>query len=690
MNRKIYQALIACLLVVAIPVISSCKYDDDKLWNEVNQLSQDVAKLKETCATMNSDLSSLHTLVTALQENDFITSVTPYMENNVEAGYTIHFLKGTSVTLKNGKDGLNGNTPNISLREENGVYYWTIDGNYLKDEAGNKIKANGTDGQDGKNGITPRLKIEEGRWFLSVDDGATWSDIGQATGDSGTGIFDGAPDTSHQEYVIFHLANGTQLKLPRYKEFAVSLATTEFTFNPSATSNAINFTLTGGDISTKAQVIPDNGWKASISLNPDYRGGVINILSAPSDNADGTLSVFLSNGKGVVLMEIIKVKMQQGSASQEEEMYLVDMDGSGSNEWQYALVGQDGSSMFYRETDNNLPEYAVVQAFDGGEQAVVAFDDNGYPSRMKVGDNLVLCTNFRDNKFDCSVITADRNIYSFRDVETAVDWNTYASVMQAPETRAVQVRHTRFMNVSLSVSVMLRLFSETRFTEIVGVRLVMTLHTSTIVVRNNLPVWERPVGFGSAGFSVAFRYLGFVPSGSSTIQSYCSYIITTYWQFVVVYQEFIVLRQPDINAAEGGLISGDGDIKMTLTWDFVSDIDLHVIDPTGFEIYFAAKNAPSGGWLDYDNVYAYGPENVYWPAGTAPRGQYIVGLHHYSGNIGGNYTVVVKVGTHSRTFRGYIGKAQWVYITTVDESGNFTQDPSYTNMAAPITLNAKK
>lgn len=689
MNRKIYQTLVACLLIMAIPVISSCKYDDDKIWNEVNQLSQDVTKLKETCATMNSDLASLQTIVTALQANDFITSVTPYMEGNEEVGYTIHFLKGSSVTIKNGKDGLNGNTPKISIRQDSDGYYWTIDGNYLKDDEGNKIQANGTDGQDGKNGITPQLKIEEGRWLLSVDNGANWSDIGQATGDSGAGIFDGAPDTSHLEYVVFNLADGTQLKLPRYKEFAVSFTSSEFGFNPSATSNVIPFTLTGGDISTKVHVIPDNGWKASVSLNADCKGGVVKVLSAPSDNADGTLSVFISNGKGVVLMEIIKVKMQQGTAAQEEEMYLVDLADSGDNTWQYALVGEDGSSMFYKETENSLPEYALVQANNGGEQAVVSFDENGYPSQMKIGDNLVLCTNFRDNKFDCSVITGDRNIYSFRDVETSVDWNTYASIMSSPDTRSVQVRHTRFMNVSLSVSVMLRLFSETRFTEIVGVRLVMTLHTSIIVVRNSLTVWERPVGMSSAGFNVAFRYLGFVPSASSTIQTYCNYIITTYWQFIIVFREFIILRQPDIDAAHGGLISGDGDIKMTLTWDFVSDVDLHVIDPTGFEIYFANKRAPSGGWLDYDNTYAYGPENVYWPSGTAPVGNYRVFLHHYSGAIGGNYTVVVKAGTHSRTFRGYIPKGGTVYITTVDNSGNFTQEP-IVRSATPITINAKK
>ena len=34
-------------------------------------------------------------------------------------------------------------------------------------------------------GITPKLKIESGRWLISWDNGASWEDVGQATGDQG-------------------------------------------------------------------------------------------------------------------------------------------------------------------------------------------------------------------------------------------------------------------------------------------------------------------------------------------------------------------------------------------------------------------------------------------------------------------------------------------------------------------------
>lgn len=57
---------------------------------------------------------------------------------------------------------------------------------------GNSGKGNiGPIGPSGTDGITPQLKIEDGRWLLSMDKGQTWQDIGQATGDPGQNGTDG-------------------------------------------------------------------------------------------------------------------------------------------------------------------------------------------------------------------------------------------------------------------------------------------------------------------------------------------------------------------------------------------------------------------------------------------------------------------------------------------------------------------
>ena len=74
---------------------------------------------------------------------------------------------------------------------------------------------------------------------------------------------------------------------------------------------------------------------------------------------------------------------------------------------------------------------------------------------------------------------------------------------------------------------------------------------------------------------------------------------------------------------------GTGDVQVTLRWESEADLDLHVIDPNGEEIWFAHPESSSGGILDVDaNGACEGAsrpvENIYWPTGDAPPGTYSV------------------------------------------------------------------
>lgn len=57
-----------------------------------------------------------------------------------------------------------------------------------------------------------------------------------------------------------------------------------------------------------------------------------------------------------------------------------------------------------------------------------------------------------------------------------------------------------------------------------------------------------------------------------------------------------------------------GDPQFTLIWDNDADLDLHVIEPGGKEIYWEDPKGKEGlgGELDVDNTKGYGPENIYW------------------------------------------------------------------------------
>ena len=72
------RKLFILFATAAMMFASSCrKYDDTPLQDRVGNLENRVAKLEELCQQMNANILSLQTLVTALQNNDYVTDVSP-------------------------------------------------------------------------------------------------------------------------------------------------------------------------------------------------------------------------------------------------------------------------------------------------------------------------------------------------------------------------------------------------------------------------------------------------------------------------------------------------------------------------------------------------------------------------------------------------------------------------------------
>ena len=209
------------LLTVAATLFAvGCqKYNDTPLKNRVGELENRVAALEELCKQMNTNISSLQTIVNALQEKDYITGVFPVTKDGETVGYTITFGKTQPITIYNGKDGKDGNSPTISVKQDSdGIYYWTLNGEWLLDGAGNKVKAEGRDGEDGKDGVTPRLRITDGYWEISYN-GESWTRLGKATGEDGADgntIFTSV--TQDDNYVYFTLTDGSVITISKTKQ----------------------------------------------------------------------------------------------------------------------------------------------------------------------------------------------------------------------------------------------------------------------------------------------------------------------------------------------------------------------------------------------------------------------------------------------------------------------------------------
>ena len=230
--------------------LTSCQFDDSALWSKLDEYGesirdheQRISALEELCKQMNTNIEALQTLVNALEKRDYITNISPIREDGEVIGYTISFAYSDTITIyhgEDGKDGANGKdgyTPQIGvMKDTDGIYYWTLDGEWLLDGKGNKIQANGvngtdgTNGSNGTNGVTPQLKIENDYWYVSYDNGATWEKLGKATGNDGIDGENGEDGdsifksvTQDDEYVYFNLADGTMITLPKGEKAEVVL-----------------------------------------------------------------------------------------------------------------------------------------------------------------------------------------------------------------------------------------------------------------------------------------------------------------------------------------------------------------------------------------------------------------------------------------------------------------------------------
>jgi hypothetical protein len=318
--RKVW---IACSMVCACMFgLSSCgdDYDDSELRGDIENLEGRITALEEWQKSVNTDIRSLQSLVAALEDKDYVTAVTPLEDGT---GYVISFLKSGNVTIKHGErgeqgeKGEDGTTPVISMKlDTDGKYYWTVNGEWLLDN-GNKIPVTGEKGDKGdtgSNGLTPYIG-DNGNWWIGT------TDIGvKAQGDA---IFakDGIDYTSDPDNVIFTLADGTKVTLPRTSALTVGFDSYE-TFMLTLTTNVIDIILpetlkeedytalvaevkseagVGMDIQTRAASSP---WQVEVTkptfINGKYQNNAkVTVTATGANNGDkAILKIILIDNKG--------------------------------------------------------------------------------------------------------------------------------------------------------------------------------------------------------------------------------------------------------------------------------------------------------------------------------------------------------------------------------------------------------
>ena len=336
--------------------LASCQQEIADFTDRLDDLESRVSKLELLCQEINSNISSLQSIVTAMQSGDYITSVNPITEGGKTIGYTISFAKGNPITIyhgedgadgkdgvdgkdgqngtngKDGKDGADGHTPIIGVQQDtDGIWYWTIDGEWLLDGNGQKVKAvgldgkdgadgkdgqdgqngtNGQDGQDGKDGVTPQLKIEDGYWYVSTDNGQTWTQLGNATGENGKDGTDGKDgkdgDSMFQSVTVtetdvtFVTADGQTFVIKRASALSIEFDSADLVVMGTNATRDIHYTITSGldDITIEALSSADIKVKV---VKTDAKTGALQVKTGATIDEYSKVVVLVSNGSQAIM-----------------------------------------------------------------------------------------------------------------------------------------------------------------------------------------------------------------------------------------------------------------------------------------------------------------------------------------------------------------------------------------------------
>ena len=305
--KKYTILLVVLLATVFAPGCNMFRDQIDELYSEVEQLKASDQDLRQQLGQLNSALSDLQKIVSAMQTGLFIKSVVS-LSDEERPGYLITLSNGESFTIRDGRNGQDGTTPVFSvIQAADGAFYWTVDGEILKDADGKPVRADG---------ITPVFDIHDDCWFISLDGGATWKNLGPATGADGSPgapgdqIFSSVDYTPDENVVTFVLSDGTRLTLPCYQPISISFSVPDNETSIAAGETVkIEYTLSFGDDNTLVTVSSDGNYIATIEKRDNTSGSIL--ITCPGLYMDGHVNVMAFDGVGYASIAVISFYEKQ-------------------------------------------------------------------------------------------------------------------------------------------------------------------------------------------------------------------------------------------------------------------------------------------------------------------------------------------------------------------------------------------
>lgn len=411
------------LTAFALFTLAACNTDD--LRDDVDNLKGRVESLEAQINLLNDNMTAIKRL---LEGGQTITEIT-----QTNGTYTLKLSGGETVTLTQGSAG-EIKYPEISVNDEG---QWVVNGEVLT-QNGVPVQAVGTPGNDG---MTPKFRLTDdgSYWQVSYDNGTSWQDVldesgnkvsavnnGSSGGSSTDTFFESAGIDESGDFFVIQLKGQTEsISIPIVKDLLCEI------IEPAEGMNKGYWEIgSGATATTTVKVKGDNiivtapaGWVATIS-EPDTETNEATLsITAPASTiktratADNSSDVTLQVNKGanwaVAKIQVKAIEIIDSYYALYEAGETITIGGINVNKDTFGeatLITTENPNITNKGIYFISPEVEAEYTASGGyAQLIIIGNSSTQKSQLKVSSQIKLVETASDASgiFICQNITLD-------------------------------------------------------------------------------------------------------------------------------------------------------------------------------------------------------------------------------------------------------------------------------------------